>query len=95
MPEAKQIIFTYQELAEMMVRRLGISEGLWGIYVRFGITASNAGPSPEELKPTAIVPVLEIGLQRFDEPSNLTVDAAEVVKAGKSEGKTARAAARS
>ena len=80
MPETKQITFSYQELAELMVRKVGLSEGLWGISIRFGISAGNAGPGPDDLKPTAIVPVLEIGLQRFDEPSNLTVNAAEIAK---------------
>ena len=93
MPETKQITFTYQELAEMMVRKLDISEGLWGIYVRFGIAAANAGPSSEELKPTAIVPVLEIGLQRMDEPSNLTVDAAELTKSSSTKAKRTKVAA--
>lgn len=92
MAEARQIIFTYKELAEMMVRQLGISEGLWGIYIKFGIAALNAGPGPEELRPTAIVPVLEIGLQRFEEPSNLTVDAAEMAKSAPTRRARAKAA---
>lgn len=73
--------FTYQELAELMIRELGISEGLWMIYMRFGIGAANAGAGPEDLRPSAIVPVLEIGLQRSEEPSNLSVDASTVSKA--------------
>lgn len=80
MAEAKQIIFSYQEVAKLMVQELGIEEGLWGLYVRFGIAAANAGPNNEDLRPTAIVPIMELGLQRFDEPSNLTVDAAELSK---------------
>lgn len=94
MPETKQITFTYQELVEMMVRKLGISEGLWGIYVKFGIAAANAGPGSEELKPTAIVPVLEIGIQRMEEPSNLTVDAAEMAKSSAIKSKRTRVAAK-
>ena len=89
MPEAKQVIFSYRELAEMMVQRLGLTEGLWGIYVKFGIAAANAGVGSEDLRPTAIVPVLEIGLQRFEEPSNLTVDAAEVNRPVRHRGKEA------
>lgn len=81
MPETKQITFTYQEVAEMMVRNLEINEGLWGVYIKFGIQAGNVGAGPDDLRPSAIVPVLELGLQRFDGPTNLTVDAAEVVKA--------------
>ena len=76
MAEATQFLFTYKELAEMMARHVGLSEGLWGIYIRFGIQGANAGLTSEDLKPTAIVPILDIGLQRFEAPSNLTVDAA-------------------
>ncbi len=93
MPETKQITFTYQELVEMMVRKLGISDGLWGIYVKFGIAAANAGPGSEELKPTAIVPVLEIGIQRMEEPSNLTVDAEKLTKSPATRSKRAKVAA--
>lgn len=89
MPEAKQITFTYQEVAEMMIERLGVSEGLWGVYINFGIQGANIGPNSSDLKPSAIVPVLEIGLQRFEEPSNLTVDAAKVVKAAPAKRKRA------
>jgi hypothetical protein len=89
MAEAKLFTFTYQELAEMMVRKLGLSEGLWGIYVRFGLQATNVGPGPEDLRPAAILPVLEIGLQRVDEPSSLAVDAAELTKSSPTEARSA------
>jgi hypothetical protein len=78
MPEPNLIAFTYQEIAEMMVRQAGVTEGLWGVYMRFGIAGANVGQGPEDISPTAIVPVVEIGLQRFEEPSRLTVDAAKV-----------------
>jgi hypothetical protein len=40
--------------------------------------AANVGSEPGDLLPSAIIPVKKIGLQRFGEPNNLTVDAAEV-----------------
>jgi hypothetical protein len=80
MAEAKQYIFSYREVAELMVQQLGITDGLWGLYVKFGIAAANVGPGNEDMRPTAMVAVLELGLQKFDEPSNLTVDAAELSK---------------
>lgn len=80
MAEPKQFTFSYREIAEMMVQRLDITEGLWGVWVNFGIKGANIGAGPDDLVPAAIVPVLEIGLQRFDEPSRLTVDAAEVAR---------------
>jgi hypothetical protein len=94
MAEAKQIGFTYQELAELMIRKAGVTEGLWGIYLKFGIAGANVGQTPEDVTPAAIVPVLEIGLQRFEEPSRLTVNASEVAgsQAAKPPKRSAKAA---
>ncbi len=78
MPENKQIGYSFKELAALMVKDREIHEGFWGIFVRFGISAANAGPSDTDLKPTALVPIVELGLQKFDELNNLSVDAAEV-----------------
>jgi hypothetical protein len=85
MAEARQFIFTYPEIAEALVKQQGIHEGLWGVYVEFGIAAANIGTTPEsdDAIPAAIVPIQKMGIQRFDEPSNLTVDAAEVNPAPK------------
>jgi len=80
MPEQKSLVFSYKEVAEALVRKADIHDGLWGLYVRFGITGANIGSAPgkDDLRPAAIVPILEIGIQRFDEASNLTVDASMV-----------------
>jgi hypothetical protein len=78
MAETKSISFDFKEIAELLVKNQGIHEGLWAIYVEFGIGAGNVGPSPEELKPAAIIPVMKLGIQRVEEPSNLSVDASIV-----------------
>jgi hypothetical protein len=78
MAEPKLIKFSYKELAELMVKQQGITEGHWGVYMRFGIGAVNAGETPETAVPTAFVPVLEIGLQRFDGPGPLAIDASKL-----------------
>lgn len=80
MPEAAMYVFSYKELAELLVKQQNIHEGLWGIFIRFGLGAANVGEAPggDTLIPAAIVPVREIGIQRFEEPNNLTVDAAVV-----------------
>ena len=76
--------FTHKEIAEILVKEQNIHEGLWGVYIKFGIGAANIGdPDNGLLLPSAIVPVREIGLQRFDKESNLTVDAAIVNPASK------------
>jgi len=78
MPEPTQILYSFKELAELMVKDRDLHAGYWGIFVRFGINATNVGTSENELRPTALVPVMELGLQRFEELNNLSVDAAKV-----------------
>ncbi len=77
MAEAKQYVFTYREVAEQLVKSVDIQEGYWGVYFEFGLKAANVG-GPDDLIPAAVLPVLKVGIQRFDEPNNLTVDAKEV-----------------
>lgn len=61
--------------------------------MRFGIIGLNTmveppgEPQPPKLTPTAIVPVIELGIQVFNEPNEFTVDAAEVNPAPKAAGK--------
>jgi len=64
-------------VAEALVRYNDLHEGLWGLYIEFGLGAANLASEPGDLLPAAIIPVKKIGLQRFNEPNNLTVDAAE------------------
>ncbi len=78
MAEASQIIFSFKEIAEALVKRHGLHDGIWGIFVKFGIQASNIGPTENDYKPAAIIPILELGLQKFDKENNLSVDAAKV-----------------
>jgi hypothetical protein len=78
MAEAIQIGFTYKEVVEALLKKQGIHEGIWGLFVQFGISAANVGPSAADLMPAAIVPVMKIGLQKFEEENNLAVNAAAV-----------------
>ena len=78
MAEARQIIFSYKEVATALLKQQGIHQGCWGIFIRFGIKGANVGESGDTLTPAAIVPVLELGLQKFDKVHNLSVDAAVV-----------------
>jgi hypothetical protein len=79
MPETKQLTFTHKEVAAALLKGSDLHEGHWGVLVHFGIGGANVGlPPNNNLLPAAIVPILSIGLQRFDEPNDLTVDAAKV-----------------
>jgi hypothetical protein len=78
MAEPSQFVFSFKEVAEALVKRHGLHEGIWGLTVKFGMQATNMGQNDSELKPTVVVPILEIGLQKFDKENNLSVDAAKV-----------------
>lgn len=80
--EKKKKTFTYPQLAELLVKESDIHEGHWGIFLGFGLGGGNlpiGDPGGQMvLRPAAIVPVSEIGIQEFDEPNPLTIDAAKV-----------------
>jgi hypothetical protein len=78
MPQPDNIAFSYREIVELMLKSQKIHEGIWGLFVRFGLGAANVGESEEVLRPAAIVPVVELGLRKMEKESNLAVDAAKV-----------------
>ena len=78
MPTTKNVIFSYKELAEALVRQADVHEGNWGIYVEFGLQGANVTSPTGDLTPSAVVGDTKLGIQRFDNPNNLTVDAAEI-----------------
>ena len=88
MAEPKNYIFEFKEVAEALVKQQGLHEGIWGLYLEFGLQGANinlppAGQDTENIIPAAIVPVMKIGLQRFDKLNQLSVDAAKVNPAPK------------
>lgn len=79
MPEPKNIVFNYKEVAEALISQTDVDKGYWGLYVKFGISAANISTTQGgALSPAAIVPILELGIQRFDKQNNLTVDASKI-----------------
>ncbi len=78
MPEPVNIAFSYHEVITALLKASDIHDGIWGLFIRFGLGATNVGESETVLRPAAILPVLEIGLQKFDKESNIAVDAAKV-----------------
>ncbi len=75
MAQAQQYTFTYAELVALMLRAQGITSGIWSLYVKFGLAAANVGPNPESLQPAAILPILEVGIQRAEALTSIAVDA--------------------
>jgi hypothetical protein len=91
MAESTQIVFPYKELVEILLRKQGITSGIWGLYIQFGIAAANVkNPLSAEMNPAAIVPVLQIGIQKFEEEGNLSVDASKLSAAPKAVRKVKR-----
>ena len=82
MAEHRQIVFTHQEVAEMLVKKEGIHEGFWGVYFELSL-AGGVIPSPPTgtgtaITPAAMVLINKVGILRFDQPNSLTVDASKV-----------------
>lgn len=83
MAEADRYMFDFKEIAEALIQKQGIREGLWGIAIEFGLAATNVPVGPDQgegpvISPAAISIVQKIGLQRFPTANNLTVDASTV-----------------
>lgn len=80
MAEATNYVFNHKEIAELLIIKQDIHEGFWSIYIEFGLGAGNVALGPEDPMPlpSAIIPVKRIGIQKYDQPNLLTVDAAIV-----------------
>jgi len=78
MAEVNQYVFDLKEVVEALLKKQGIREGIWGLYVEFSFNAANVGPTDEQLLPTALVPVKRIGIQRLKKETSLAVDASKL-----------------
>ncbi len=82
MAEADLYMFSVKEIAEALIKKQNIHDGIWGVCIEFGLLATNInaqGPTGEEaLLPAAIIPVAKIGLRKFEKENSLSVDAAKV-----------------
>ncbi len=75
MPEVTQIVYTHEDLAKALIRDRGLDSGHWAVLIRFRFEGGNLQTVPDVMTPAAITFIESIGLQRFDEPNPLTVDA--------------------
>ncbi len=73
-------MFTHKELVELMLKKQNIHDGVWMLSVRFGMQATNFGAAADgsDVLPTALIPVVAIGIHRTDKVSNVAVDASVV-----------------
>lgn len=80
MAEPRNFTFEYKELAETLVKKQGIHEGFWGVVFELGLGGGIIPfpPGSDTTLPVAMVPIRKVGIQRFDEPNPMTIDAAKV-----------------
>ena len=78
MAEIKTITLSYKEVVEALIKHQNIHEGIWQLYIEFGIGAANMVVGEEQVSPAAIVPVSKIGLHRIDKETPLALDASKV-----------------
>ena len=78
MAEPDRFVFSHREVVEALIRQQGLHEGIWQLYVEFGIAGVNVGPDDTALNPAAVVPVVKLGLTKTDQRNNLSADAEEV-----------------
>jgi hypothetical protein len=78
MPEIKTLTLSHKEVVEALIKHQNIHEGIWQLYVEFGIAAANMVMGEGQASPTAIVPVNKIGLHRVDKETPLSLDASKV-----------------
>jgi hypothetical protein len=64
------------DLAVVLIRHFGYHEGHYELAFEFSVAIGAVGPSPNELLPGAMFGVRAIGLNRVEQPSPGSVDAA-------------------
>jgi len=84
MAETKQVVFSHQEVTEMLIKKQEIHEGFWGIYFEIGLAGGMIPVPPPAASPgAAVVPaamvlIKKIGILKFEQPNAMTVDASKV-----------------
>jgi hypothetical protein len=78
MAEQEVLKFDYKEVATALIKQQGLHEGFWAVYMEFAIGAANIMGMEGKLLPTAVVPVISMGLRRVENLDDLSVDAAQV-----------------
>jgi uncharacterized membrane protein len=78
MAEITKYDFSHKELVEALIKQQGIHDGIWSLTVEFGLAVANTGPGPNEIHPTALVPLVKTGIMKTNEMTSLAVDASVV-----------------
>ena len=75
----RMLRLSHQQVATALIKEYHVHEGRWRLYLGFGTVGGLNANINGRQHPAAIIPVVEMGLMRDEDPaSTLTVDAAEV-----------------
>lgn len=74
-PNAERRMLPLKEVGRALVQHFGLTEGLWDVTIEFKLAAAAIGPTPDDVLPSAIASVSQIGLSRVDKAGPSTVDA--------------------
>lgn len=78
MGEPTEFLFDYKEVAELLVKKQDLHEGIWELRFHFGLNAGCVGPSDDHLTPTAFVGIVKVSLALAEKETNMSVNAAKV-----------------
>jgi hypothetical protein len=78
MAEIRTIVVDFKELVEALIKQQNIHEGIWQLYVEFGISAANIQSGENQVSPAAIVPIGKIGLTKVNAEGPIAIDASKV-----------------
>ncbi|MCJ2039059.1 hypothetical protein MKK55_08855 [Methylobacterium sp. J-059] len=70
MAEALQYEFSFKELAEVLIKKQGIHDGIWAIGFNLNIGTGLMGPNQNQSYPSAMVQVTSAILNRVDAGTN-------------------------
>ncbi|RUV39974.1 MAG: hypothetical protein E5X23_06535 [Mesorhizobium sp.] len=72
MAEPTQYSFTLQELAELLVRKQGITEGRWAVGFDLSIGVGIMGPNEVDARPGAMIQISGVNISKVppDSPAN-------------------------
>ena len=87
MAEPTQYSFDLTEVTKALVKQQGLTSGKWTLAIEFNFSAMMAGPSPNEMKPTALIAIQRLQLVAAGAqtvPGSPIVDASKMIPSKKS-----------
>lgn len=78
MAEVTKYEFSHQELVQALIKQQDLHDGIWSLTVEFGLGVTNAGPDANDIRPTAMVQLGKLGLEKTSDLTNLSADASVV-----------------